>query len=53
MDTVKVKEKLLEHCINQIQIRFTKIKQTIDSIEDALKEESKNSAGDNVLLPNL
>lgn len=46
MDTVKVKEKLWEHCINQIQIRFTKIKQTIDSIEDALKEESKNSAGD-------
>jgi len=46
MNSLQLKEIVLEHCNNQIQTRYSKIKQTIDSIEEALKEESKNSAGD-------
>ncbi len=46
MDIVKLKEQLLEHCNKQIEERYSKIKQTIEIIEESLIEESKNSAGD-------
>lgn len=43
---MEIKQKLLNHCKEQLLRRFNKIKQTISDIEESLMEESKNSSGD-------
>ncbi|MDN3723042.1 3-oxoacyl-ACP synthase [Aequorivita sp. SDUM287046] len=46
MTAVQIKTELLKHCHNQVDNRYSKIKQTIAGIEDSLLEESKSSSGD-------
>ncbi len=46
MTAVEIKTQLLQHCQNQVDNRFSKIKQTIAGIEESLLEESKSSSGD-------
>ncbi len=46
MNTVALKTELLQHCQNQVEARYSKIKQTIAGIEESLLEESKSSSGD-------
>lgn len=46
MTTVELKTELLQHCRNQIDNRYSRIKQTIVAIEESLLEESKSSSGD-------
>lgn len=46
MTVIEVKTKLLQFCNSQVDIRYSKIRQTISGIEESLFEESKSSAGD-------
>lgn len=46
MNTIDVKTELFRHCKNQVDARYSKIKQTIAAIEESLLEESKSSSGD-------
>lgn len=46
MNTVALKTELLKYCQNQVDGRYSKIRQTIASIEESLFEESKSSSGD-------
>lgn len=46
MTEFEIKSELLQHCQNQVGVRFSKIKQTIAGIEESLFDESKSSAGD-------
>jgi hypothetical protein len=46
MTILALKTELLQHCQSQVDIRYSKIKQTIAAIEESLFEESKNSSGD-------
>lgn len=46
MTTLEIKTELLQHCQNQVDNRYSKIKQTISGIEESLLEESKSSSGD-------
>ena len=46
MNTVALKTELLQYCQNQINNRYSKIKQTIADIDESLLEEAKNSSGD-------
>lgn len=46
MTAIERKTKLLQYCKNQVDARYSKIKQTIANIEESLFEESKNSNGD-------
>ncbi|WP_313112788.1 3-oxoacyl-ACP synthase [Aequorivita sediminis] len=46
MTVLEIKSELLQHCQNQVGVRFSKIKQTIADIEESLFDESKSSAGD-------
>ncbi len=46
MNDKELKNKLLNHCKDVVEKRFSQIKQTIAGIEESLVEESKSSAGD-------
>ncbi len=46
MTAIELKTQLLEHCQKQVDLRYSKIKQTIADIEESLLEESKSSSGD-------
>ena len=46
MTALEIKVLLLDHCQQQVQKRYDKIKQSIASIEESLKEESKSTSGD-------
>ena len=46
MTTVELKTELLKHCQKQVDVRYSKIKQTIADIEESLLEEAKSSSGD-------
>lgn len=46
MTAVELKTELLQHCQNQVDNRYSRIKQTISGIEESLLEESKSSSGD-------
>ncbi|MEM0517486.1 MULTISPECIES: 3-oxoacyl-ACP synthase [Aequorivita] len=46
MTAVELKTELLQHCQKQVDNRYSKIKQTIEAIEESLLEESKSSSGD-------
>lgn len=46
MTVTELKAQLLQHCQKQVDLRYSKIKQTISDIEESLLEESKSSSGD-------
>ncbi len=46
MTAIAIKTELLRHCEQQVESRYSKIKQTIGGIEESLLEESKSSSGD-------
>ena len=46
MTSLELKSRLLQHGQNQVEGRYSKIKQTIATIEESLFEESKSSSGD-------
>ena len=46
MNPIDVKTELFRHCQNQVDARYSKIKQTIAAIEESLLQESKSSSGD-------
>ena len=46
MTEIQLKTELLEYCQRQVDLRYSRIKQTITNIEESLLEESKNSSGD-------
>ena len=46
MEAEKLKLELLSICTGHVDTRYLRIKKTISEIVDALKEESKSSAGD-------
>lgn len=46
MTALDLKTELLQHCENQVDARYSQIKQTIAEIENSLFDESKSSAGD-------
>ncbi len=46
MTAVALKTELLQHCQQQVESRYFRIKQAIGGIEEALLEESKSSSGD-------
>lgn len=46
MIAVELKFQLLQHCQEQVDGRYSKIRQTIAGIEESLFEESKSSVGD-------
>ena len=46
MTEIQLKTELLEYCQRQVNLRYSRIKQTITNIEESLLEESKNSSGD-------
>lgn len=46
MTAEAIKTELLKHCQKQVDNRYFKIKQIIETLEESLLEESKNSSGD-------
>ncbi len=46
MTVIDLKTELLQHCQQQVDNRYSKIKETIAGIEESLLEESKSSSGD-------
>tara|TARA_R100000935_G_scaffold54462_2_gene83327 strand:- start:478 stop:936 length:459 start_codon:yes stop_codon:yes gene_type:complete len=46
MTYLSVKNRLLQHCHEQVNKRYSNIKQTISGIEEAMFQESKSSSGD-------
>jgi len=46
MTVTELKAQLLQHCQKQVDLRYSRIKQTISDIEESLLEESKSSSGD-------
>src|SRR5690554_4853437 len=46
MTAIELKTQLLEHCQKQVDLRYSKIKQTIADIDESLLEEAKSSSGD-------
>src|SRR5210317_2486036 len=46
MSVKQIKSELLKECSDIIENRYQKIRATIDSITEAMQEESKSSAGD-------
>jgi len=46
MSVIRIKSELLKECSELVENRYQKIRTTIDSITEAMQEESKSSAGD-------
>ena len=46
MTVLELKTQLLQHCIIQVESRYSKIRETIAGIEESLFQESKSSVGD-------
>lgn len=46
MSVKQIKSELLKECSDIIENRYQKVRATIDSITEAMQEESKSSAGD-------